>query len=305
LENKTDRRSLLKLMAAATIGAIASAIKIPKAKAEGETLHVGDEYDTAYSRTMIKGDTGSGNSVIEGEHTGTGYGVRGRAAIGIGVAGNALSGTGVVGFSPDGTGVHGDVISGRGVVGGASASSGTTYGVDGWSDSTSGKGVRGWATAGSGTTFGVYGESYSTSGTGVLGKASASSGSTRGVYGQSNSTSGVGVYGLHAAGSGAGYGLLGKTNSSSGYALRTVGTSAFGGTILPTSDNAYNCGSSSKRWKLVRAVTITPGDLVFENGVKATEEGDGLAFINPKGSKIAVLDREGNLHIKGQVIQDL
>ena len=65
-------------------------------------------------------------------------------------------------------------------------------------------------------------------------------------------------------------------------------------------------GSGANCRKLVRAVTITPGDLVFENNFKMTEdEKAGLAFKNDAGEKIAVLDQEGNLHIKGRLIQDL
>jgi hypothetical protein len=78
------------------------------------------------------------------------------------------------------------------------------------------------------------------------------------------------------------------------------------GDLLPELDNVRNCGNASKRWKLVRAVTITPGDLVFENSYRVTEdETDGLAFKNDAGEKIAVLDREGNFHIKGKFISDL
>jgi hypothetical protein len=47
------------------------------------------------------------------------------------------------------------------------------------------------------------------------------------------------------------------------------------------------------------------GDLIFENGVRATEDGDGIAYYNPRGTKIARLDAEGNWHIKGKVISDL
>jgi hypothetical protein len=46
-------------------------------------------------------------------------------------------------------------------------------------------------------------------------------------------------------------------------------------------------------------------DLIFANGVRATEDGSGLAFKNKAGNKIAVIDAEGNLHIKGNVIKDL
>jgi len=76
------------------------------------------------------------------------------------------------------------------------------------------------------------------------------------------------------------------------------------GNLLPAADNQYNCGDATHRWKLVRAETLTPGDLVFENGLRATEEGDGLAFLNRQGRKIAVLDSEGNFRIKGKFIED-
>jgi hypothetical protein len=49
----------------------------------------------------------------------------------------------------------------------------------------------------------------------------------------------------------------------------------------------------------VKAQGFITGDVTFANGLRATEEGDGLAFLNPKGGKIAVLDGQGNLHIKG------
>ncbi len=51
---------------------------------------------------------------------------------------------------------------------------------------------------------------------------------------------------------------------------------------------------------------VTSGDLVFENGGRVTEdETAGLAFKNPDGDKIAVLDWNGNFHIKGKIMQDL
>lgn len=77
------------------------------------------------------------------------------------------------------------------------------------------------------------------------------------------------------------------------------------GNILPPSDNTGNIGIDTRRWALVRAATVTPGDLVFENGIRATEDGSGLAFKSPTGTKLAVLDLQGNLHIKGKVLEDL
>lgn len=76
------------------------------------------------------------------------------------------------------------------------------------------------------------------------------------------------------------------------------------GNVTPPSDNTGSIGTASKRWALVRAATVTQGDLVYENGVRSTEEGDGIAFYNPQGKKIAVLDSQGNLRIKGDFIKD-
>ena len=77
------------------------------------------------------------------------------------------------------------------------------------------------------------------------------------------------------------------------------------GDMLPSSDDLYNCGKDGRRWKLVRAVTVTWGDAVFENDFRLTEEGSsGIALLNPKCEKIAVFDHEGNLRIKGDFIKD-
>jgi len=49
---------------------------------------------------------------------------------------------------------------------------------------------------------------------------------------------------------------------------------------------------------------LVTGDVEFANGIKTTEEGDGLAFLNARGNRIAVLDSEGNLRIKGDIVKD-
>jgi len=53
--------------------------------------------------------------------------------------------------------------------------------------------------------------------------------------------------------------------------------------FLPSSDNAYDCGNASRRWALVRGVTVTSGDLGFEEKVcpicgRAFKEGDELVL---------------------------
>ena len=89
-----------------------------------------------------------------------------------------------------------------------------------------------------------------------------------------------------------------------GGAFTTLAQVTSSGEVLPPSDDTGSIGKNGQRWSLVRAKTITSGDLTFENGVKATEEGRGLAFMNDAGEKIAVLDHKGNLRIKGDVIKD-
>jgi hypothetical protein len=77
------------------------------------------------------------------------------------------------------------------------------------------------------------------------------------------------------------------------------------GNILPPSDNVGNIGIAGQSWASIKGHIMNAGDLVFENGIRATEEQDGLAFMNPAGEKIAALDAKGNLHIKGDIIKDL
>lgn len=74
------------------------------------------------------------------------------------------------------------------------------------------------------------------------------------------------------------------------------------GNIIPPSDGAGSIGTASRCWGLIRGVIVKSGDLAFENNFRVTEdEKAGLAFLNPKGEKIAVLDAEGNLHVGGNI----
>jgi hypothetical protein len=36
-----------------------------------------------------------------------------------------------------------------------------------------------------------------------------------------------------------------------------------------------------------------------------TEDGDGIAFYNPQGTKIAQLDAQGNFYVRGKVVEGL
>lgn len=302
--------------AGAVLGLLQGNVSIPKVEAaNGDNLKIGTT-NTGTADTKLQS---SSTDVFIGQATATSgvtSGLRGRS--------DSTSGRGVYGWASASTGdtrgVHGKSDSsggfgatgGIGVYGEAPASSGTTRGVYGVSASTSGTGVHGIASARSGTTYGVYGESNSTGGRGVYGFAFASSGTNYGVMGMSQSASGTGVYGWTSYRSGTNYGVYGKCLSASGVGVYAYNDAAGGqalkchGHAVPDADNAYNCGQNGARWKLVRAVTVTPGDLVFENGYRVTEdEKAGLAFKNDAGEKIAALDRQGNLHIKGKIIQDL
>jgi len=56
----------------------------------------------------------------------------------------------------------------------------------------------------------------------------------------------------------------------------------------------------------VKATGYDTGDIKFTNNFTVTEdEKAGLAFKNDAGEKIALLDAQGNLHIKGDLIKDL
>jgi len=56
--------------------------------------------------------------------------------------------------------------------------------------------------------------------------------------------------------------------------------------LLPSSDNAFDLGSSSYKWRNVYAVNIYTGDLVFTNGWRVVEDpSHGLVVIDDKGRK--------------------
>jgi hypothetical protein len=70
-------------------------------------------------------------------------------------------------------------------------------------------------------------------------------------------------------------------------------------------------GASTKRLRIynngdVWVNKLLTGDIKLANDFIVTEdEKAGIAFKNPKGEKIAMLDEEGNFHIKGKVMEDL
>jgi len=66
--------------------------------------------------------------------------------------------------------------------------------------------------------------------------------------------------------------------------LNAVNTS-----ILPVSDNTYDLGSSSYRWRSIYVVQTFTGDLVFHNGWRVVEEGDELILVAPSGRRFRLV----------------
>lgn len=85
--------------------------------------------------------------------------------------------------------------------------------------------------------------------------------------------------------------ILGSTHGICIGATQVAGWDA-SGHFTPTTDNTYNNGDASHRWKLVRGVTITSGDLQFENRWTITE-GDKIGLAAPRG--LAFLDERDEL----------
>jgi hypothetical protein len=76
------------------------------------------------------------------------------------------------------------------------------------------------------------------------------------------------------------------------------------GNIVPPTTNTGSIGTSSLKWASIYCGTLHHDDLMYENGVRTSEDGDGIAFYNPQGVKIAQLDANGNLRVRGDVIKD-
>jgi hypothetical protein len=75
--------------------------------------------------------------------------------------------------------------------------------------------------------------------------------------------------------------------------LTSAGALQVSGSLTPAADNTLDCGTAALRWALVRGVTITPGDLLLENGWVITESNKyGIAT-----GGIVILDQNDDLMI--------
>ncbi|HRI44203.1 MAG TPA: hypothetical protein PLL78_03170 [Fimbriimonadaceae bacterium] len=152
-----------------------------------------------------------------------------------------------------------------------SATTGTTYGVYGQSDSTSGRGVSGWATAASGDAQGGAFRSNSTSGSGVSGYASAATGTTYGVVGTSNSTGGIGVGGFAGANTGNTSGVYGASSSTSGRGVFGMATNTTG-----TTYGVYGQSDSQSGRGVYGSTTFSSGTSYGVYGQTASSSGSGV-----------------------------
>ena len=78
--------------------------------------------------------------------------------------------------------------------------------------------------------------------------------------------------------------------------------------LLPVGDAVagMDVGIVGARWNSVRAANVFSGDLHFENGYRVSEDAvDGLVFFNGKNERIAIIDGQGNLRIKGKLTEGL
>lgn len=102
-------------------------------------------------------------------------------------------------------------------------------------------------------------------------------------------------------------GIIVQKNDNSGRNLQFPdggGIIVTQGDIIPSVDNTHSVGLGATRFTLVRAVTITPGDIVFDNGWAITEGSklgmpEGLAFLDETGELVAFVGRSGFRHKGG------
>jgi hypothetical protein len=89
------------------------------------------------------------------------------------------------------------------------------------------------------------------------------------------------------------------------------GTLQNGGDVLPSSDDQFDMGNDSKRWRTVRGVRVVSGDTVLSDKktgqelYKIHEDAENIYFSDIRTGKTMMrLDRHGNLFVTGKVISN-
>jgi hypothetical protein len=101
----------------------------------------------------------------------------------------------------------------------------------------------------------------------------------------------------------------GNQSNYTGYSFN--GPIVTSGDLLPAANGTGNIGNNSRRWNQVRAVTITPGDVVLSDRrtgqelYRIHEDVNNIYFDDIRtGAPMMRLDREGNLHLSGKIYQN-
>jgi len=334
-DDSNRRRFFHKILRLGAVGGIAALLFdrltektiVPPAQAAGLNI---DTVNTGSGTTELRSSLspiapGSAFKGYATAATGDTYGVWGQSdsTSGIGVYGRASAGTGPT------YGVHGqsDSIAGIGVEGIATATTGSATGVWGTSISTEGVGVMGMA-------IGVRGVGVHASGlkAGLIVDGLAGIGTSsparqlhvrgnqavsrmdrdvdsaafifvRTAPGNFNTVWKSFMFGADASGVNNGRFVIGDLGTAvSGTSVKRLVIDNTGRVGIGTESPAELLHVAGN----VKASGFITGDMKFANNYIVTEdEREGLAFKNEAGEKIAVLDRQGNFHIKGRFISDL
>jgi hypothetical protein len=101
----------------------------------------------------------------------------------------------------------------------------------------------------------------------------------------------------------------GNQSNYTGYSFN--GPIVTSGDLLPAANGTGNIGNNSRRWNQVRAVTITPGDVVLSDRrtgrelYRIHEDENNIYFDDIRtGRPLMRLDRSGNLHLSGKIYQN-
>lgn len=84
----------------------------------------------------------------------------------------------------------------------------------------------------------------------------------------------------------------------------------FNGGVYPSADATYELGNGTKRWSLIRGVTVVSGDTILSDKVtgkelyKIHEDEQNIYFRDIRnGKEMMRIDRDGNLYVAGKIIQ--
>lgn len=101
----------------------------------------------------------------------------------------------------------------------------------------------------------------------------------------------------------------GNQSNYTGYSFN--GPIVTSGDLLPAANGSGNIGNNSRRWNQVRALTITPGDVVLSDRrtgkelYRIHEDENNIYFDDIRtGAPLMRLDRNGNLHLSGKIYQN-